>query len=141
MFASSWGLWALRLAHSVLGIETLFFLVLFFLPGMDCEGPSVLSRWATMALRPRPGEQEQEEVCLGLRGSEKGLLGAGPRAWEAHPTRGCFLRFPFGLHPRLCTCCVPIILGGWQLSLLGHLSQPLRTPCGLPGLSCPIATA
>lgn len=72
-------------------------------------------------------------MCLCLAGSEKGLLGAGPRVWEGRPTPGCFLRFPFSFHPRLCTCCVPIILGGWQLSLLGHLSQPQRTSYRLPG--------
>lgn len=74
-------------------------------------------------------------MCLCLGGSEKRLLGTGPMAWEGCPTPSCFLRFPFGLRPRLCTCCVPIILGGWQLSLLGHLSQPQRTPYGLPGSS------
>lgn len=78
-----------------------------------------------MALRPGPGEQE--EVCLCPGGFKKGLLGPGPGAWEGRPAPGCFLRFPFGLRPRLHTCCVPIILGGWQLSLLGHLSQPQRT--------------
>lgn len=74
-----------------------------------------------------------------MEGLRKGPLGTGLVAWEGCPTSSCFLRSPFSLRPRLCTCCVPIILGGWQLSLLGHLSQPQRTPCGLPGSSFPAA--
>lgn len=72
-------------------------------------------------------------MCLG--GAEKGLPGTGPRGWEGRPSPGRFLRFSFSFRPRLCTCCVPIILGGWQLSLLGHLSQLQRTSHRLPGSS------
>ena len=80
---------------------------------------------------PRRVSEDLRKGCL--------ALGLGPgRGAQLQAVCSYSLSVP---SPRLCTCCVPIILGSWQLSLLGHLTQPPRMPRERPGSGFPAATA